>query len=55
MAKGKGGGYLLKGLTRKNPPQMAKGDPMPPTKSVNEGAISPGTAKTPKTLGPRYI
>lgn len=49
----KGGGYLLKGLTRKNPVQMAKGDPAMPSKSVDADAMRAGTAKTPKSLGPR--
>jgi len=53
MEKGKGG-YLLKGMSRKNPPQMAKGDPKPPKMSVDADAVRKSTAPTPRTLGPRY-
>ncbi len=49
----KSGGTLLKGLTRKNPVQMAKGDPSTPSASVNSEATRKGTAATSKTLGPR--
>ena len=49
----KSGGYLLKGLTRKNPVQMASGDPVMPKKSVDGDAMRKGVAATPKTLGPR--
>jgi hypothetical protein len=52
MAKG-GGSYLLKGLTRKNPPQRAAGDPKKPTKSLDADATRSSVAKTPRTLGPR--
>ena len=49
--------YLLKGLTRKNPPQMPSGDPKMPSKSVDtKDDGGPGrmqTASTPKTLGGR--
>lgn len=50
----KGGKGMLSGLTRKNPPQMAAGDPKTPKKSVDADAIRKGTAKTPRSLGPRY-
>lgn len=49
MAKG----TLLNGLTRKNPVQMAKGDPKPPTMSVNADATRASAAPSPKTLGGR--
>ena len=46
-------GYLLSGLTRKNPSSSQLGVKMP-TKSVDEGATRDSqTAPTPSTLGPR--
>ncbi len=50
MAKGKSGGGLYAGLTRKNPKP-----PQSPIKapSVDSDATRKGTAPTPKTLGPR--
>lgn len=50
----KGGKGMLSGLKRTNPPQMAAGDPKTPKKSVDADAVRKSTAKTPKTLGPRY-
>lgn len=50
MAKGSG---MLAGMTRKNPPQQAKGDPKMPTASVNSDAVRSSTAASPKTLGGR--
>lgn len=49
----KSGSTLLKGLTRKNPPQMHSGDPKTPTKSLDADACRTGTAKSPRSLGPR--
>ena len=55
MAKGKKGGGMLSGLTRKNPPQRHSGDPKMPTKSLDADATrGSATAPTPKSLGPRY-
>lgn len=46
---------LLDGLTRKNPPQMAKGDPKPATSypSLNKDVTRSSTASNQKPLGPR--
>jgi|HubBroStandDraft_1064217.scaffolds.fasta_scaffold00409_9 hypothetical protein len=50
-----GKGYVHEGLTRKNPEQMAKGDPKKASSyaSVDAEATREATASTPKTLGPR--
>ena len=54
MAKKSGSGTtVLGGLSRKNPPQMASGDPSTPKLSVDSDAMRSSTAKTPPTLGPR--
>lgn len=50
----KGGKGMLSGLTRKNPPQMAAGDPKTPKKSLDADATRGSkAAPTPRTLGPR--
>lgn len=51
----KSGGYLLNGLTRKNPVQMASGDPKMASSitSVDKDAMRASTAASPKTLGGR--
>lgn len=52
MKKGAG---MMSGMTRKNPPQMASGNPKPATAypSVDTAATRKETAPTPKTLGGR--
>jgi hypothetical protein len=50
-------GGMHAGLTRGNPPQMAKGDPKMASgyPSVDSGAERKETAATPKSLGPRNV
>ena len=50
-----GKGYVHEGLSRKNPEQMAKGDPKGASSytSIDADATRKETAPTPKTLGPR--
>lgn len=50
----KSGGTMLKGLTRKNPPQMHAGDPKTPKKSLDADAVRKSVAPSQKPLGPRY-
>lgn len=51
----KKGSGMLAGMTTKNPPQMAKGDPKMATQypSVDKDAQRMGTAPSPKPIGPR--
>lgn len=52
--KGYGNRNILSGMSRKSPAGMDKsGGATGRYGSVNEGATRSGTAKTPKTLGPR--
>lgn len=50
-----GKGLLHEGLTRKNPPQMAKGDPKSATSfgSLDSEATRSSTTSNQKPLGPR--
>ena len=53
MANAGNGDDLHKGLKNMSPKQMEAGDPKPPSRSVNDGAVRSSTAPTPKTLGGR--